>query len=202
MILFDILLCILILPFTPFIYIYNYFYNRRLPFLCSSKSAFDICIGILESNSTEYGIIASPNEYTDVWTRDAFFSLMGLDHVGLGFVSKITMTTLTKFQRKDGLIPLYIGSGDAYTKLICRAKAQGKVLRVAHCASKAHAAQIQKFDEFKHMTEKMQLKEKFEQVMQKKRPRAEPVVQQQVHAASTKKQKKNTENMALNIVAH
>ena len=75
-----------------------------------------------------------------------------------------------------------------------------QLLRVAHCASKAHAAQIQKFDEFKHMTEKMQLKEKFEQVMQKKRPRAEPVVQQQVHAASTKKQKKNTENMALNIV--
>ena len=36
--------------------------------------------------------------------------------------------------------------------------------------------------------------------MQKKRPRAEPVVQQQVHAASNKKQKKNTENMALNIV--
>lgn len=75
-----------------------------------------------------------------------------------------------------------------------------QLLRVAHCASKAHAAQIQKFDEFKHMTEKMQLKEKFEQVMQKKRPRAEPVVQQQVHAASNKKQKKNTENMALNIV--
>jgi hypothetical protein len=74
-----------------------------------------------------------------------------------------------------------------------------QLLRVAHCASKAHAAQIKKFDEFKLMSEKMQLKEKFEQVMQKKRPRAEPVVQQ-VHAASNKKQKKNTENMALNIV--
>lgn len=75
-----------------------------------------------------------------------------------------------------------------------------QLLRVAHCASRAHAAQIKKFDEFKHMTEKMQLKNKFEQVMQKKRPRSEPVVHQQVHAASTKKQKKNTENMALNIV--
>jgi len=75
-----------------------------------------------------------------------------------------------------------------------------QLLRVAHCASKAHAAQIKKFNEFKDMSEKMQLQEKFEAVMQKKRPRTEPVVQQRVHAASTKKQKKNTENMALNII--
>ena len=71
-----------------------------------------------------------------------------------------------------------------------------QLLRVAHCASKAHAAQIKKFNEFKEMTEKVQLREKFEAVMQKKRPA--PAVQ--VHAASTKKQKKNTENMALGIV--
>jgi len=75
-----------------------------------------------------------------------------------------------------------------------------QLLRVAHCASKAHAAQIKKFNEFKDMSEKMQLQEKFEAVMQKKRPRTEPVVQQRVHAASTKKQKKNTENMALSII--
>lgn len=73
-----------------------------------------------------------------------------------------------------------------------------QLLRVAHCASKAHAAQVKKFDEFKQMSEKMQLQEKFEAVMQKKRPRAEPV--QMTHAASTKKPKKNTENMALNII--
>jgi hypothetical protein len=75
-----------------------------------------------------------------------------------------------------------------------------ELLRVAHCASKAHAAQIKKFNEFKQMSEKMQLQEKFEQVMHKKRPRAEPVQVQMTHAASTKKQKKNTENMALNII--
>lgn len=77
-----------------------------------------------------------------------------------------------------------------------------QLLRVAHCASKAHAAQIKKFNDFKKMSENMQLKEKFEQVMQKKRPReiVQPVVHQQVHAASTKKQKKNTENMALSII--
>lgn len=78
-----------------------------------------------------------------------------------------------------------------------------EMLRVAHCASKAHAAQIKKFNEFKQMSEKMQLKEKFEQVMHKKRPRPEPVQARQTqmtHAASTKKQKKNTENMALSII--
>lgn len=75
-----------------------------------------------------------------------------------------------------------------------------EMLRVAHCASKAHAAQIKKFNEFKQMSEKIQLQEKFEQVMHKKRPRAEPVQAQMTHAASTKKQKKNTENMALNII--
>lgn len=76
-----------------------------------------------------------------------------------------------------------------------------QLLRVAHCASKAHAAQIKKFNEFKEMTEKVQLREKFEAVMHKKRPASAiqaPAVQ--VHAASTKKQKKNTENMALGIV--
>jgi hypothetical protein len=74
-----------------------------------------------------------------------------------------------------------------------------EMLRVAHLASKAHAAQIQKFEEFKQMTEKLQLQERFEAVMQKKRPReVEPV--QVVHAASVKKPKKSSENAALSII--
>ncbi len=79
-----------------------------------------------------------------------------------------------------------------------------ELLRVAHCASKAHRAQVKKFEEFKRMSESMQLKEKFEAVMQKKRVREEPV-QQKIHAASTKKQKtipqaRSTENYALSII--
>lgn len=73
-----------------------------------------------------------------------------------------------------------------------------QLLRVAHCASKAHANQIKKFNEFKEMSQKAQLQEKFAAVMQKKRPA--PVQETMVHAASTKKQKRNTENMALSIV--
>ena len=79
-----------------------------------------------------------------------------------------------------------------------------ELLRVALCASKAHQAQVKKFDEFKKMSESMQLKERFESVMQKKRVREEPS-QQIVHAASTKKQKvvpqqRSTENYALSII--
>jgi hypothetical protein len=74
-----------------------------------------------------------------------------------------------------------------------------EMLRVAHLASKAHAAQIQKFEEFKQMTEKLQLQERFEAVMQKKRPREVESVQV-VHAASTKKPKKSSENAALSII--
>lgn len=78
-----------------------------------------------------------------------------------------------------------------------------EMLRVAHCASKAHQAQVQKFDDFKKMSENMALKQRFEAVMQKKRPREEPV-KEIVHAASTKtqakKQKKSTENVAMSIV--
>lgn len=79
-----------------------------------------------------------------------------------------------------------------------------ELLRVAHCASKAHQAQVKKFNEFKKMSESMQLKERFEAVMHKKRVREEPA-QQIVHAASTKKQKvvpqqRSTENYALSII--
>ena len=73
-----------------------------------------------------------------------------------------------------------------------------QLLRVAHCASRAHASQIKKFNEFKEISQKTKLQEKFTAVMQKKRPAPQPV--QQVHAASTKKQKRSTENMALSIV--
>jgi len=73
-----------------------------------------------------------------------------------------------------------------------------QLLRVAHCASRAHASQIKKFNEFKEINQKTQLQERFTAVMQKKRPVEQ--VQTRLHAASNKKQKRNTENMALSIV--
>lgn len=123
MLVLDFLLCIVISPFTPFIYLWNWFLGD-IPKVNSNESAFNICLNVLRKNATKNGILASPNEYTDVWTRDAFFSLMGLDSVGLD-AKQATVDTLEDFQREDGLIPLYIGRGNACSKLICKSKPTG-----------------------------------------------------------------------------
>lgn len=122
----DLFICIMLLPFWPFIYIYNFFLDRRSPVVCSENSAYSICLEILRKNNKTFGILASPNEYTDVWTRDAFFSIIGLKSKGYKWHQN-TINTLTKYQRDDGLIPLYVGPGDACSKLICRAKPNGKI---------------------------------------------------------------------------
>ena len=70
-----------------------------------------------------------------------------------------------------------------------------ELLRIAHCASKKHREQVQKFKDFKEMSQNMALKQEFESVMSRKRPRAPQV---QVHAAS--KKQKTTENAALSII--
>ena len=124
MIFYDVLLSLLLLPLTPFIYLYNALLNKDTPFICSYKTAYRICLDLLEKNSTEIGILASQNEYTDVWTRDAFFAIMGLQSKELKWEAK-TIETLTKFQREDGLIPLYVGRGNACSKLICRTRPSG-----------------------------------------------------------------------------
>lgn len=120
----DFLLCIIISPFTPFIYFLNLVLDKNIPKVNSEEPAFDICLKVLRKNSTKNGILASPNEYTDVWTRDAFFALMGLKHVGLD-ARQATVETLEDFQRDDGLIPLYVGRGNACSKLICKSKPSG-----------------------------------------------------------------------------
>jgi carboxypeptidase C (cathepsin A) len=71
-----------------------------------------------------------------------------------------------------------------------------ELLRIAHCASKKHREQVQKFNDFKEMSENMALKQQFESVMSRKRTR--PEVQTQVHVAS--KKQKSTANQALSII--
>ena len=122
----DLFICFILLPFVPFIYIYNFFLDRRSPVKCTKNTAYNICLEILRKNNKSFGILASPNEYTDVWTRDAFFSIIGLNSKGYDW-GENTIETLTKYQRLDGLIPLYVGPGDACSKLICRAKPNGKI---------------------------------------------------------------------------
>lgn len=123
----DCLLALILLPLSPFFYIINLFLVPNGRFRTTTRSAFDICLGILNQNSNNrIGIMASPNEYTDVWTRDAFFSIMGLSKQceNHSAISK-TIKLLESKQRSDGLIPLYIGSGSACSKLVCHTKPTG-----------------------------------------------------------------------------
>ena len=99
MLVLDFLLCIVISPFTPFIYFLNSVLDKNIPKVNSNQTAFNICVNVLRKNATKNGILASPNEYTDVWTRDAFFSIMGLDKVGLD-AKQATVDTLEDFSTR------------------------------------------------------------------------------------------------------
>lgn len=127
MIVFDILLSLFLLPLSPFFYAINVFLIPDDRFRSTTRSAFDICLYILKQNAkNSVGIMASPNEYTDVWTRDAFFSIMGLSkHLPNHPSISKTIHSLEVHQRSDGLIPLYIGSGSACSKLVCHTKSVG-----------------------------------------------------------------------------
>ena len=66
MLVLDFLLCIVISPFTPFIYLWNWFLGD-IPKVNSNESAFNICLNVLRKNATKNGILASPNEYTHLY---------------------------------------------------------------------------------------------------------------------------------------
>jgi hypothetical protein len=126
----DISLFILCLPFSPFIYLYNLCFHRKVKEIESGKKAKDICEKILEENWTDNGYWASNKGYTDVWTRDSFFSLQmceGDNPQEYVNKTKIYVQTLERYQRGDGLIPLFIGTGDACCKLFCCKKPSGEI---------------------------------------------------------------------------
>lgn len=63
--------------------------------------------------NTKNGILCvNSQNLTDMWTRDTFFASM--DNISL---RKRMMRQLVKYQRKDGLIPVYIGQGGVFGKL-------------------------------------------------------------------------------------
>ena len=73
--------------------------------------------------NTKNGILwASSQNYTDMWTRCTFFACM--DNTAL---RKRMARQIVKYQRKDGLIPLYIGQGDAFAKLFCGQVPKGTI---------------------------------------------------------------------------
>lgn len=90
----------------------------------SDKPAAEICKEAIENNTKRFKhdielVWASSKDYTDMWTRDVFFTM---------FINKDNIIrTLAHFQRKDGLIPLYIGQGNACLKMFCGQRPSGKI---------------------------------------------------------------------------
>lgn len=87
----------------------------------TSKQPYLICQESLRQNIHDGLLWASSKNYTDMWTRDTFFACMGMDS------SAIFVDVLAHFQRDDGLIPLYVGQGDAFCKLFCGQRPSGPI---------------------------------------------------------------------------
>jgi len=66
---------------------------------------------IKKTFNPKLGVQAGEVFYHDVWTRDAFFSCLGILSTKSNLhIIKRVLTTLKNYQRKDGLIPLRVGS--------------------------------------------------------------------------------------------
>jgi glycogen debranching enzyme len=57
-----------------------------------------------------FGVCAGKMYYRDVWTRDAFFSCIGLLSIHKYNYVRQTLNTLKQYQRGDGLVPLRVGN--------------------------------------------------------------------------------------------
>jgi len=88
------------------------------------RTPSEICKTVIKNNTKKFKndielVWASSKDYTDMWTRDVFFT---------SFVTKDNIIrTLAHFQRKDGLIPLYIGQGNACLKMFCGQRPFGNI---------------------------------------------------------------------------
>ena len=88
----------------------------------TNETPISICKHIIQKNVNDGLLWASSLNYTDMWTRDTFFAFIS-NKKSLG----IFADELVNFQRDDGLIPLYIGRGNACLKFCCSFKATGPI---------------------------------------------------------------------------
>ena len=82
------------------------------------RNCIKICTVALERNHISIGI-ASDGIRNEIWMRDAFFACQGAMRLGNKQIVLDTLNTMAKYQRADGLIPLYVGS-DGYCKNMCK----------------------------------------------------------------------------------
>ena len=118
--------CVL-LPFVVvfFILLKRYCKYRKRYQKLGDKLSVNKCIDLSvytlthTSFNKELGICAGEVYYHDVWTRDAFFASLGLLSTGIYPQVQTVLQTLSKYQRKDGLIPLRVGHKNYVTRFIC-----------------------------------------------------------------------------------
>jgi hypothetical protein len=112
---------LILCAFWPVKMIFVYFHSKkdlknRTPLLPDA-----VCRKIILKNTNNGLLWASSQDYTDMWTRDTFFACFGNPKLQKRMAKK-----LAAYQRDDGLIPLYIGAGDAFRKMYCGQRADGE----------------------------------------------------------------------------
>jgi len=96
------------------------FQSKHIPEKRTPLRPDSVCKKSVLKNTKNGLLWASSQNYTDMWTRDTFFACLGNPAL-----KKRLARQIVKYQREDGLIPLYIGQGDAFAKLFCAAVPEG-----------------------------------------------------------------------------
>lgn len=75
-------------------------YVKNRPYALA-RDALSACV-------TREGFAAGAHHFVDLWARDSLFATFGANAAGLAHVSKKTIETFLRFQRRDGLVPYLI----------------------------------------------------------------------------------------------
>lgn len=118
-VLWFLVLCII----WPFRWLWQQCSSKKMPATPRTAPAWKICQESIRQSIHDSLLWASTQDYTDMWTRDTFFAAWGIDKE----LVRPFIDTMAKFQREDGLIPLYIGRGNACCKMFCGQRPSGPV---------------------------------------------------------------------------
>lgn len=107
----------------PFRWLWQRCSSKKTPPMPRTDPAWKLCQESIRKGIHGSLLWASSQDYTDMWTRDTFFASWGIDED----IVRPFVDTLAKFQRGDGLIPLYVGRGNACCKMFCGQRPSGPI---------------------------------------------------------------------------
>ena len=117
----EVLLFLVLCVVWPFRWLFQLCSSKSMAFQKTSATPAHVCSESLRKNMHGGLLWASSRNYTDMWTRDTFFASMGIES------PRAFIDTLARYQREDGLVPLYVGRGNACCKFLCGARPSGPV---------------------------------------------------------------------------